>query len=296
MDSKHTSCFNAHPNPKPKPKPNSEHILNEKMIMFSCTHPFILEMVGAFQDSMHLYILLELAHGGELFTLLRRKGTFAEPMARFYSACVVSAFTTLHERSVAYRDLKLENLLLDAKGYVKMCDFGFAKVVEDRTWTLCGTPEYMAPEIICNVGHSMPVDWWALGILVYEFIVGRTPFNADDPMSLYRLILKGNVTYPPHISKKAKALIMNLLTSKPATRLGTLNQKDVVNHTFFKVVDFGQLLKRKVKPPWAPKVKNEKDISAFGDVDPDNGLGHFHRPSWDMPVNEVEQINFEGFS
>ena len=159
------------------------------MIMFSCTHPFILEMVAAFQDPVSLFILLELAHGGELFMLLRSKGIFDEPTARFYSACVVSAFTTLHERNVAYRDLKLENLLLDAKGYVKMCDFGFAKVnesplcgcvlahsilhsldclpmhsliqvVEDCTWTLCGTPEYMAPEILTNVGHSMPVDWW----------------------------------------------------------------------------------------------------------------------------------------
>ena len=138
-----------------------EHVINEKQLLGLANHPFVISLAASYQDGVELYMLLELSLGGELFTRLRDYHRFEESTARFYAASVVSAFAHLHDLSIAYRDLKPENLLLDTKGYMKLCDFGFAKMVTDgRTFTLCGTPEYLAPEIISNVGHSMAVDWW----------------------------------------------------------------------------------------------------------------------------------------
>ena len=142
-----------------------EHVMNEKKILAMCDHPFLLQLAAAYQDSDELYMLLELALGGELFTILRERQKFDEPTSRFYGANVAAAFEYLHERKIVYRDLKPENLLLDGKGYLKVVDFGFAKIIVDRTWTLCGTPEYLAPEIIRSKGHGKGVDWWALAIL-----------------------------------------------------------------------------------------------------------------------------------
>ena len=158
-------------------------------------------------------MLLELALGGELFSVLREKNRFEEPQSRFYAACVQAAFAYLHDKQIVYRDLKPENLLFDAEGYLKVVDFGFAKHIIDRTWTLCGTPEYLAPEIITNKGHNLAVDWWAFGILMFEMLVGQPPFCADDPMDIYQKILRNRVAYPSSMSKPAKDLIAKLLIS-----------------------------------------------------------------------------------
>ena len=163
-----------------------EHVMNEKKILAMCDHPFLLRLAGAYQDSDEIYMLLELALGGELFTILRERVMFDEPVARFYAANVCAAFEYLHDRKIVYRDLKPENLLLDSDGYLKVVDFGFAKIISERTWTLCGTPEYLAPEIISNKGHNLSVDWWALGILIFEMLHGTPPFVADDPMDIYQ--------------------------------------------------------------------------------------------------------------
>ena len=163
-----------------------EHILNEMRVMRKINHPFIAKLYIALQDKSYIYFVLELLQGGELFTHLRNRGKLPEQSARFYAATVVYAFSTLHAKKIAYRDLKPENLVMDSKGYVKLVDFGLAKqLLSGKTWTLCGTPDYLAPEIILNEGHDLAVDYWALGVLIFEMVVGAPPFYAEDPMEVW---------------------------------------------------------------------------------------------------------------
>jgi serine/threonine protein kinase len=275
-----------------------EHVMNEKALLGLCNHPFLINLAGSFEDSIELYMLLELALGGELFSLLRDMGRFDEPTTRFYGACVMSAFVHLHDHGIVYRDLKPENLLLDAQGYIKMCDFGFAKIIEDRTFTLCGTPEYLAPEIISNVGHTLAVDWWALGILIFEMLTGDPPFVADDPMELYQQILRGNFMYPSIVGKSAKDLVTKLLVSNPAMRLGIVKKghRDLYAHLFWKLIDLTQLVKKtgKPSPPHVPRIRHDTDMSNFDEVD-EIAAGP-QDPSWAHPCTAAETKLFEGFA
>ncbi len=149
-----------------------EHVNAERFILARIRHPFIVDLYATFQDHLNIYMLLSYVPGGELFSHIRRAQRFSADVTRFYLAIIVLALRYLHSFNIIYRDLKPENLLLDTRGYLKIADFGFAKVVDDRTWTLCGTPEYLAPEIIQSDGHGKAVDWWACGILCYEMLVG----------------------------------------------------------------------------------------------------------------------------
>eukprot|EP00092_Neocalanus_flemingeri_P095499 GFUD01121510.1.p1 GENE.GFUD01121510.1~~GFUD01121510.1.p1 ORF type:complete len:238 (+),score=58.95 GFUD01121510.1:64-777(+) len=158
-----------------------EHVKNEKNILKEIHHPFLLSLVWSHKDHTNLYLMFPYICGGELFTYLRMAGRFPATTALFYSAEIVSAFSYLHSLSIVYRDLKPENILLDREGHTVITDFGFSKFVPDRTWTLCGTPEYLAPEIIQSKGHNKAVDWWALGILIYEMLAGYPPFLDDNP-------------------------------------------------------------------------------------------------------------------
>ena len=146
-------------------------------------------------------MLLEYVGGGELFTYMKTEGKFEIDAARFYSTQVVSMFESLHSKDIVYRDLKPENLLVTPNGYLKLVDFGFAKYCKTRTYTLCGTPEYLAPEILLNKGHGKPVDWWCLGIFIYEMMAGQAPFTDEDPMQVYQKILKGKVKFPRSFDK-----------------------------------------------------------------------------------------------
>lgn len=149
-------------------------------------------------------------------------------------------FEYLHAKNIVYRDLKPENLLIGADGYLKLTDFGFAKFIDNRTYTLCGTPEYLAPEILLNKGHGKPVDWWCLGILVYEMLAGIDPFNDEDPMAIYQKILKGKVKFPRNFDKKAKSLVKHLLVADLTKRYGNLKggANDIKMHEWFKMMDW----------------------------------------------------------
>ncbi|GAB9471846.1 Myosin-like protein [Globisporangium polare] len=244
-----------------------EHVLNEKRVMLALDHPFILKLYSTYKDKKYLYFLVELALGGELFTYLRRKDRFDDQLARFYIASVVLVFQHMHSKSIAYRDLKPENILLDNEGFMKLADFGLAKLVTDRTWTLCGTPDYLAPEIILNKGHDKAVDYWALGILIYELIAGSAPFFAQDPMQVYALIIQGNVKFPVYFSRACTDLILKLLCQNPARRLGNMKHgiKDIINHKWFAGFPWDGLIAKTIKPPIVPQIRDAFDTSNFDD-------------------------------
>ncbi|KAG0293540.1 hypothetical protein BGZ96_002709 [Linnemannia gamsii] len=242
-----------------------EHINSEKQILAQVHYPFIVNLFTTFQDDRHLYMLLEYVIGGELFSHLRKAGQFTNDMTRFYAAEIVLAIEYLHSKDIIYRDLKPENLLLDSAGHVKITDFGFAKHVQDRTWTLCGTPEYLAPEIIQSKGHGKAVDWWALGILIFEMLAGYPPFFDDNPFGIYEKILAGRIYFPPHIDPTAKDLIKKLLTADRTKRLGNLKggSDDIKNHKWFRGVDWQGLLDKTVGAPIVPPSMHAGDTSNF---------------------------------
>merc|ERR1719204_1537999 len=183
---------------------------------------FLDNLRATFKDKLRVYLLLDVCLGGELFTILRKHRYFNDTVSRFFTACVVEAFAYMHSLNIIYRDLKPENLVLDSNGYLKVTDFGFAKQIEDQTYTLCGTPEYFAPEIVTGQGHGKGVDWWTLGILIYEMLASVSPFFDDQPIGIYRKIVKGKVKFPRHFSRNVKELIKSFLKSKPTNRLGVL--------------------------------------------------------------------------
>ena len=242
-----------------------EHILSEKEILMSISHPFIVNLYKTFQDEKNLYMLLEYVPGGELFSHLRRAGRFPNETSRFYAAEIVLALQYLHARDIIYRDLKPENLLLDREGHMKITDFGFAKHVEERTWTLCGTPEYLAPEIIQSKGHGKAVDWWALGILIYEMLAGYPPFYDEHPFGIYEKILAGRIDFPKHFDIHAKDLIKRLLTADRTKRIGNLKNgaDDIKKHKWFRGIDWGSLERREIPAPIVPDVKSEYDTHNF---------------------------------
>ncbi|CAL8089607.1 unnamed protein product [Calicophoron daubneyi] len=202
-----------------------EHVLNEKEIMMDAENDFIVRLYRTFKDRRYLYFLMEPCLGGELWTVLRNNGDFDDGTTRFYTACVVEAISYLHRKGIIYRDLKPENILLDDHGYCKMADFGFAKKIGygNKTWTFCGTPEYVAPEIILNKGHNYAVDLWSIGIFMFELLTGTPPFTASDPMRTYNIILKGinAIEFPKKITRNAQSLIKMLCKENASERLGT---------------------------------------------------------------------------
>lgn len=262
-----------------------EHIYSEKKIMLQAKSPFICKLYRTFKDRKYLYMLLEVCLGGELWTILRDRGFFDDSTARFFVACVVEAFEYLHSRGIVYRDLKPENLLLDKDGYVKLVDFGFAKRIGfgRKTWTFCGTPEYVAPEIILNRGHDLSADCWSLGILIFEFLTGSPPFYGPDPMKTYNIILRGMdvVEFPKKIGRNPQNLIRRLCKESPSERLGYQKDglTDVKKHKWFQGFHWQGLLERTLEPPIKPKVKSSTDYTNFDhyakdmDVPPDDLSG-----------------------
>ncbi|CDI80341.1 AGC kinase, putative [Eimeria acervulina] len=222
-------------------------------------------MLGTFRDDYYLYIVMEYVIGGEFFSVLRKNRRFENDAARFYAAQVTTIFEYLHGRNIIYRDLKPENLLVDSEGYLKLTDFGFAKVIETRTYTLCGTPEYIAPEVLLNKGHGKPVDWWTMGILIYEMIVGYPPFFDDEPMGVYQKILGGRIVFPKSFDRNAKMLVKRLLTPDLTKRYGNLKNgvADIKEHKWFAGFDWSSLMKKQLTPPYKPVFKAMDDTSNF---------------------------------
>eukprot|EP00697_Spironema_sp_BW2_P010841 gnl/Spiro4/26250_TR13087_c0_g1_i1.p1 gnl/Spiro4/26250_TR13087_c0_g1~~gnl/Spiro4/26250_TR13087_c0_g1_i1.p1 ORF type:complete len:333 (+),score=51.01 gnl/Spiro4/26250_TR13087_c0_g1_i1:103-1101(+) len=248
-----------------------DHILSEKQILSLVNHPFMVRLHDTFQDDTYLYMVMDFVIGGEVFSHLRALGCFTNEMAKFYAAQIILAFEFLHMRNIVYRDLKPENLLLDRSGYIQIVDFGFAKLVRDRTWTLCGTPEYLAPEIIQSKGHNKAVDWWALGILIFEMLAGHPPFfdEQGNQFGIYQKILANRPVFTAAFDRDATDLIRNLLTTDTTKRLGCLRNgaEDIKQHRWFAGFDWDGLLNHRLPAPIIPHVESDDDVKNFDEYD-----------------------------
>jgi serine/threonine protein kinase len=216
-------------------------------------------------------MLMDFVNGGELRTAMDR-WNIPEKQAQLWMAELVLAIEYLHSRDVAHRDIKPENTLLDNKGHLRLTDFGLAKVVETRLLTICGTPAYMAPEVIEKKGHGCGVDWWALGILTYAVLAGSPPFMADTTKGIYEKVVKGEYNTPSHLTAESKNLISKLLTDK-TQRLGCTSKgvADIKTHEWFSAVDFNEVFHRRVPSFCSPSVSSAEDTSRFGKFEENHG-------------------------
>jgi protein kinase A len=261
-----------------------EHTNDERRMLKIVEHPFLIRMWGTFQDSHSVFMVMDYIEGGELFSLLRKSQRFPNPVAKFYAAEVTLALEYLHSHDIIYRDLKPENILLDKNGHIKITDFGFAKEVKDVTWTLCGTPDYIAPEVVTTKPYNKSVDWWSLGVLIYEMLTGYTPFYDKTPMKTYENILQGQVRYPSNLHPHALDLLQQLITKDLSRRLGNLQggSADVKAHPWFTEVIWEKLLSKDIETPYEPPIQagvgdtslfdrypeEELDYGVYSDPDP----------------------------
>ncbi|CAO3596779.1 unnamed protein product [Absidia cylindrospora] len=249
------------------------HTMAEKTVLAKIRNPFVVPLKFAFQSPDKLYLVLAFINGGELFHHLQVQGRFDENRSRFYTAELLSALECLHDLNVVYRDLKPENILINQNGHIALCDFGLCKLnmtENERTNTFCGTPEYIAPELLLGHGYSKTVDWWTLGVLLYEMMTGLPPFYNENTNEMYKKILKDDLVFPDDISDDisddAKSLLHGLLTRDPEKRLGNNGSADIKNHPFFsKHIDWDLLIQKKVQPPFKPNVENAYDTTNFDD-------------------------------
>ncbi|XP_037912971.1 serine/threonine-protein kinase N isoform X3 [Hermetia illucens] len=247
-----------------------ESLLSEKRIFEvanAMRHPFLVNLFACFQTEQHVCFVMEYAAGGDLMMHIHTD-VFSEPRAVFYAACVVLGLQYLHENKIIYRDLKLDNLLLDTEGYVKIADFGLCKEgmgFGDRTGTFCGTPEFLAPEVLTETSYTRAVDWWGLGVLIFEMLVGESPFPGDDEEEVFDSIVNDEVRYPRFLSLEAIAIMRRLLRKNPERRLGSSERdaEDVKKQAFFRSIQWDELLLRNVKPPFVPTIRHLEDVSNF---------------------------------
>jgi serine/threonine protein kinase len=266
-----------------------EHTKTERSVLGYCKHPFIVSMNMAFQSKDKLYFVLDYCAGGELFFHLGKLGKFPEPRARFYAAEIILAISYVHSLDIIYRDLKPENVLLDARGHVRLTDFGLSKEGISKSSSgansFCGTPEYLAPEILNRQGHGRAVDWWSLGALLYEMLTGLPPFYCQDRERLFEKIRNSDLHYPASLSRPAKQLLLGLLTRDPNVRLGSgpNDARDIQAHEFFSDIDWDKLSTGSISPPWKPTINGSLDTSQFD------------REFTSMPVFSPQSLSRNGF-
>ncbi|XP_048414922.2 serine/threonine-protein kinase N2-like [Stegostoma tigrinum] len=264
----------------------------------SVQHPFLVNLFACFQTTNHVCFVMEYAPGGDLMMHIR-SNVFSEPQARFYAACVILGLQFLHQKDIVYRDLKLDNLLMDAEGYIKIGDFGLCKEgmgSGDCTNTFCGTPEFLAPEVLTETSYTRAVDWWGLGVLIYEMLVGECPFPGDDDDEIFDSIVNDEVCYPQFLSTEAISMMRKLLRKNPECRLGAGDQdaEDVKKELFFKEMDWEALLARRAIPPFIPKIRSPFDVQNFDDEF--TSQRPILSPFSDFqPLTSQEQALFEGF-
>ncbi|XP_030606075.1 serine/threonine-protein kinase Sgk2b [Archocentrus centrarchus] len=242
------------------------HVMIERSVLLKgLQHPFLVGLHFSFQTSNTLYFVLDYVNGGELFYHLQREGSFPEPRAAFYAAEMAAALGYLHSLNIVYRDVKPENILLDSDGHVVLTDFGLCKEGVAKggiMHTFCGTPEYLAPEVLQGHPYSPAVDWWGLGTVLFEMICGLPPFHSHSKLEMFQNILHAPLQLPSSVSEAAHSLLEGLLEKDVSKRLG--ESQDIVElqeHPFFAFINWDDLLARKIRPPFIPKVAGPCDVS-----------------------------------
>ena len=248
-----------------KKNQQTKHTKEERKILEKIDYPFISKLYYAFQNEKKLFMITEYMPGGEMFYHLHMNDHFNENKARFYIAEIVLAIDHLHKNNILYRDLKPENILLDELGHIKLTDFGLSKIMnnieKDKTYTVCGTPIYVAPEVLTGQGYNKLVDWWSVGVLLYEFLAGYSPYR-EARTKIDIKIYKKKLEQDPLISDTAFDLIKKLCTFDVSKRIGK-NFEDIKNHEFFKDIDWIKLEKKEITPPYKPKIRFAGDVGNF---------------------------------
>ena len=278
-----------------------ENTLLEKEILQTIDYPLLCGLVFCFQTDERIYFILPFLSGGELFQHLRKFRTFDEEKVRFYGAQIALALEYLHSKGIIYRDLKPENILMDDQGYLKLADFGMAKKLKDdeKAMSFCGTPEYLAPEIITMEGHDKSADWWSFGILLFEMLCGLPPFYVENVDKMYELIKNSSVKFPRRItlSEDAKDVIRKLLEKNPKKRLGSQNGiEEIKSHPFFASIDFDMVEQKKMKAPFIPELANDTDVQYFDEEFTNEEVGMSYIPKKNMDMIHRNQNKFKDFS
>jgi len=278
---------------------NVSYSLTERNILLKIRHPYIVSLHYAFQTKGKIYLVMDYMNGGPLFYHLRKEAMFSEDMVRFYAAQMALSLEHLHSLGIIHRDLKPENILLNGEGHIALTDFGFAKedVFDNTSKTICGTIEYMAPEMIIGTGHGKSVDWWGLGILIYDMLTGSPPFQSKNRKTLENKIIKEKIKYPQYLTRDASSLISGLCYKDSTKRFGCTSKgtQDIKKHPFFKLINWKKMLNQEIKPPFRPETKNGKlDISNFDTKW--TKLTPVDSPTESCGLTSSQQNQFLGFS
>jgi protein-serine/threonine kinase len=245
-----------------------EHTKVERDLLVKTNCPFVVNIKFAFQDKENLYIITEFMQGGELFFHLHKEKRFDNEKAKFYIVEIILALEYLHSRKMLYRDLKPPNILIDKTGHIKLTDFGLSKIFKsknDKAYTICGSPNYLAPEILTNKGYDFTVDWWSLGCVMYELLIGLSPFKIRPGESLNEEFYNKEFFMPDYVSEEAQDLIKKLLVINPKKRLGYGDNgaNKIKLHPYFKNINWDDAWKKKLNPPFIPQIKDDEDLRYF---------------------------------
>ena len=286
-----------------KIKKQETHTKTERDLMVKINCPFIVNIKSAFQDTSKLYIVSEFMQGGDMFFHMHdgQIVIFNNDKTKFYILELVLALEFLHKNNMVYRDLKPENILLDAKGHVKITDFGLSKILDeenDKAFTICGTPQYLAPEVLLKKGYDKGVDWWSLGCVMYEMLTGKLPFAIKRGIKLSQKLYQKGIEFPKNINKDAKDLIEKLLVVDPQERLGEgpNGSENIKNHPYFKGVNWKNAWERKIKPPFIPKLKNDTDLRYFDTMFTDEPIGGPQRKNTNRDRDREPSNDYNGFT
>lgn len=273
-------------------------VLREKSVMTEFDHPFVLRLVETYQDPNCIYMLMDLVQGGEMYNIIHtdNRDGLSENVSKFYAANILEGLSHMHRKNIIHRDLKFENIMMSKDGFCVLIDFGFAKKIKHKTYTFCGTPLFIAPEVVLSEGHNKGADIWSYGVLLFEMVTGENPFYMEgmDQMALFKSIVRGEFFFPEDIelSRSCKILITNLLITEPEYRLGCHGNgdMDIRKAPWFTGIDFRKILRKEYRAPWVPKIKDPFDASNFED------WTQLEKKKKSLePLSQKEQLLFKDF-